>query len=455
MDIFAIFSNKKTLYYIAEPLIFIAALMLINLNFFRDDIGFLGFALHPFWLIIFFLSPRQRFPFGFISAVIVALSYILTAYARSNAAFSQFITSSAGIRTPILFILAGYYLSLIRENFDHENRVLLEKNSLLEKHIESMNEVNEGISEDDRKSALKIFETSNTIKTVYQAASSLGSFNEDELMRSLVQLVLKFTDSESFAIYKMIEDNKLIIVEEYVGENSKKSTIPQIGNVSDDPVVAEANSTGKIFTLIDIYDTKPKHIARSDVKIACPISFKDTSELYGFIVIFDIPFSRMNLETINILELVANWTQSALVKSRQMVEMKSKSIEDELTLAYKYDYFKKRISEEHSRAQRYNFDLSTLLVKITNYESMDEDKKPEIIRLFSIFVKTIVRDVDIVSRFKDENFLMVLLPSTDEKGLMILIKRLRQALPDFLKNASLPPNAIAMDFNFKVLYRRK
>jgi GGDEF domain-containing protein len=398
--------------------------------------------------------PRQKYPFGIITSAITAICYIFIAYLRGSSGFFAFVSDTANIKLPALFVIIGYYLSLIREGYDYELSALMRKNSALEKQMGEVREINSGINEEDRKNALKIFETSTTIKTVYNAASSLASFDEDELIGSLCDLVQKFCDSKAFVLYKIVEGTKLIITAERIDDKFADS-FDFVANVNDDALIAESYTSGKIYTMLDIIDKNMKHVIKSDVKISCPIKFKDDGEIYGFIVLYDLEFSRMNLETINILELIAGWTESALIKSRQMSEVKSKNIEDDLTLAYKYDYFKKRMSEEFKRAQRYNFDLSTLLVKLTNYSSIPADRQPEILRLLSIFLKTIVRDVDIVSRFKDENFLSCLLPSTDEKGVLILIKRINAALPAFLKNASLAGDSIKLDYNYKVLFHKK
>ncbi len=446
--------NSKNLHYIFEPLILIGAILLINYNFFASDIGFLSVSFHPFWLIILFIVPRQKYPFGIITSAITALCYIFIAYLRGGSGFFAFVSDTANIKLPALFVIIGYYLSLIREGYDYELAALMRKNSALEKQMSEVREINSGINEEDRKNALKIFETSTTIKTVYNAASSLASFDEDELIGSLCDLVYKFCDSKAFVLYKIVEGTKLIIAAERIDEKFADG-FDFVANVNDDALIAESYASGKIYTMLDVIDKNMKHVIKSDVKISCPIKFKDDGEIYGFIVLYDLEFSRMNLETINILELIAGWTESALIKSRQMREVKSKNIEDDLTLAYKYDYFKKRMSEEYKRAQRYNFDLSTLLVKLTNYSSIPADRQPEILRLLSIFLKTIVRDVDIVSRFKDENFLSCLLPSTDEKGVLILIKRINAALPAFLKNASLAGDSIKLDYNYKVLFHKK
>ncbi len=446
--------NFKNKHYVLEPLILIGAILLINYNFFSSDIGFLNVSFHPFWLIILFIVPRQKYPFGIITSVITALCYLFISWLRSQSGFIAFISDSANMKLTALFIIIGYYLSLMRESYDYELCALIQKNTALERQLNDIKEINLGMNEEDRKNALKIFETSTTIKTVYNAASSLASFDEDELITSLCDLIQKFCGSKAFVLYKIIEGAKMIIAAERV-EDGLKESYDFVANVNDDAVIAESYAAGKIYTMLDVIDKNMKHVIKSDVKISCPIKFKDSGEIYGFIVLYDLEFSRMNLETINIIELIAGWTESALVKSRQMSEVKSKNIEDDLILAYKYDYFKKRMSEEYKRAQRYNFDLSTLIVKMTNYETLAPERRPEILRLLSIFLKTIVRDVDIVSKFKDENLLSCLLPSTDEKGVLILIKRINAALPAFLKNAALASDSIKLDFNYKVLFRKK
>jgi|GEM_PF-6324831 len=444
MPISQIFNQKK-IYSIIEPLILIIAITLVNFNFFPSDIGFTQFIFHPFWLVIIFFTPRQKIFSGIATSALTAVFYLALTYYSSSGNIDARHFSHA-----VLFIIIGYFLSLVRENYDRNILELTQKNIALEKQIDEIREINLGISTDDRKNALRIFEASNTIKTVYNAASGLGSFDEGELMGSLCDLIKKFTNSGSFAIYKIIEGENLIIAGEYCCEN-----IEVICNIIDDPLVSESYATGKIYTVLDLIDKNTKRTVKSPVKISCPIKFKDTNKIYGFIVIYELEFSKMNLELINILELVVDWTQSALVKSRQMSEAKSRAIEDDLTMAYKYDYFKKRASEEYKRAKRYNFDLASLMVKIINYENIAGTRRPEILRLLSIFLKTIVRDVDMVSRFKDENLLICLLPSTDEKGVMILIRRLQEALPAFLKNSRLSSDTLKLDYNYKVLYRKQ
>ncbi|MEZ7891253.1 MAG: diguanylate cyclase [Candidatus Wallbacteria bacterium] len=442
-------SARKTSLF--ETCALIIALLAINYNFCGNDMGFLSFSFNPFWLIIFWAAPGQKFPNGLISSAIVAFVFLIIAYFRMGMPVLEFLTDISALKTSILFLLTGYYLSLIRENFDYEIKTLEERNDLLAAQLNKAQEINSGISEDDKANALKIFETSHTLKTVYQAASSLNSLNEDELNRSICELVKKFTSSSSFAIYKIVEDSKLILA----CDSTENNTDSVISSINDDPVVKKSFDTGKIMTVADISELKAKYGAKQNVKLSCPVKFKGTDELYGFIIIFEIPFSKMNHETINIMEIIAGWAQGALLNSREFLNERSKNIEDELTLAYKYDYFKKRLAEEYKRAQRYNFDLSLVLVKIVNYEEFPPEKRGEILRLITIFLKTIIRDIDIASRFKNENFLVNLLPSTDEKGAMILIKRIKQALPSFFAGASMPENFIKLDFNYKVVYRKK
>ncbi len=446
------FFNSKNIHYIFEPLILTGAILLINYNFFSSDIGFLNVSFHPFWLIILFVVPRQKYPYGIITAVITAIIYLAVIWFRGEAGTT--LPAGAGAKLAALFVIIGYYLSLLRESYDCELTTQKQKTAALEKQLNEIKEINLGMNEEDRKNALKIFETSTTIKTVYSAASSLASFDENELVLSLCDLVAKFSDSKAFVLYKIAEGTKLIIAAERIHDSLKDSFEPA-ANINDDPIISESYLNEKTYTILDIMDKNMKHIIKSDVKISCPIKLKSSGTFYGFIVLYDLEFTRMNLETINILELIASWTETALSKSRQMSEIKSRNIEDDLTLAYKYDYFKKRMSEEYKRAQRYNFDLSTLIVKITNYESLSDARRPEILRLLSIFLKTIVRDVDIVSRFKDENLLACLLPSTDEKGVLILIKRINAALPAFIKNAALASDGIGLDYNYKVLFHKK
>lgn len=103
------------------------------------------------------------------------------------------------------------------------------------------------------------------------------------------------------------------------------------------------------------------------------------------------------------------------------------SIHDELTGLYNYRYLHSRLSEEFKRAERYHDPLACIVVDIDRLQGANElggrALGDEIIRGVAEVISRSVREVDVVSRFGGEEFLVVL-PSTHFAGSVTVAERI-------------------------------
>lgn len=102
---------------------------------------------------------------------------------------------------------------------------------------------------------------------------------------------------------------------------------------------------------------------------------------------------------------------------------------DELTGLHNRKYAHERLEAEISRSKRYNFKLSCLLLDIDYFKVVNDiygyDWGDVLLKQIAETLTKHVRKEDILTRYGDEEFLIVL-PNTDENNAFIFAERVRQ-----------------------------
>ncbi len=105
-----------------------------------------------------------------------------------------------------------------------------------------------------------------------------------------------------------------------------------------------------------------------------------------------------------------------------------------ITNFYNFEFFKKILSVELKRAQRYNFPLSIMVCAIDGYDGICEKlKEPErnsLILNISMLIRQNIRDLDIPVYYKDGH-IMIVMPHTGLEGAVTLAERLRAKMAGF------------------------
>jgi len=130
----------------------------------------------------------------------------------------------------------------------------------------------------------------------------------------------------------------------------------------------------------------------------------------------------------NSFTVFANSTAIAIDNARLHMKMQELTIIDELTGLYNYRHFRNKLTDEIRRADRYQQQLSILMIDVDHFKKLNDSQGHQtgniILQEIATIIKHSVRDVDIVSRFGGEEF-MVILPQTGLKESMIIAERMR------------------------------
>jgi diguanylate cyclase (GGDEF)-like protein len=124
---------------------------------------------------------------------------------------------------------------------------------------------------------------------------------------------------------------------------------------------------------------------------------------------------------------------------------KSAQYEEWMRRIYAPGYHLERLKDEIMRAKRYNHALSAIMLDIDKFHEIDEGVSEEardaFLRIITRIIRSTVRAVDIIARYGDDVFLIIL-PSTNKREAMELSERLRQQVFERTKQVDTFPGGV-------------
>lgn len=109
--------------------------------------------------------------------------------------------------------------------------------------------------------------------------------------------------------------------------------------------------------------------------------------------------------------------------------LKTITITDELTGLYNRKYLHSRLDAEISRAKRYSTSLSCVLIDIDFFKTVNDmygyDWGDVLLKKIAQMLEALIRKEDILTRYGDEEFILVL-PNTSEEQAFIFAERFRR-----------------------------
>ncbi|MBA3009775.1 MAG: diguanylate cyclase [Proteobacteria bacterium] len=147
-------------------------------------------------------------------------------------------------------------------------------------------------------------------------------------------------------------------------------------------------------------------------------------------------FIKEGISTQNILALI----REALERSKLTKEINAArdrivmiSRRDHLTRLYNRQSFDQAMKTEMDKAGRYKIPLSILMVAFDNHKTMIKthgyETCDQILSTSAALIKTMVRNLDVVCRYGDQEF-GIMLPNTDLQGATILARRILSGIRD-------------------------
>ena len=177
-------------------------------------------------------------------------------------------------------------------------------------------------------------------------------------------------------------------------------------------------------------DKKNKNVINSFHAI--PLNMKNKS--IGLLAVSHSKPEAFGQEELKLLSIIADHSILAINNATLHNRIKKLSITDGLTGLYVYRYFQDKLEEELRRAQRYQEQLSVIVVDIDAFKSINDTHGhlvgDMVLKEISQILRNVCREVDIIARYGGDEF-VVILPQTEREGSFYLAERARKTIKNY------------------------
>ncbi len=258
------------------------------------------------------------------------------------------------------------------------------------------------------------------LSTLFDFSSELAiSHKLDDVLAAIEKkMLVNFVGAKTYRLVLMDPDkeNELKILR----AKGCDETIEGI----EEEILNEVIKSGEPFLARDIHKEEITNIEGngSGVLLCFPLKKHNVTIALLEIKELEKDFS-INLTKYVILLIAANLMAISIANAQLYEKISYLSIIDGLTNLYNFTYFKDRINEEISRAQRHNQPLSILMLDIDHFKSMNTIYGHQVGNRILVEIANIIkkdaRKIDIAVRYGGDEIVLVLANTEKEKALIV------------------------------------
>ncbi|WP_319778979.1 GAF domain-containing protein [Maridesulfovibrio sp.] len=405
---------KLSQYY--EVLLGLITITAVNLIFFRTDPGFISVSPHPYWIVVLLTACRYGFAGGLFSGIMAGLFLIVfRSLSIPEIELADFRTLAMWGK-PILFGLVGVVLGEMRQIHIREYNALSEERDAFHDAFDKVKTKYDVLSEAKQELDSKILSQESTLGTLYEAAQGLRTLSIDSIYPAVLEILREFMDVDECSVYLL--DGTEFRLDTALRHG--KSFVPEVVPYGES-LMSVAAEQKKAVSIRDIASTES---ISSGIIVSAPIMADNHKHVVGVLNVEKMPFLKFTSDSVRVAGLVADWCGSSVENATVFAETKDKLIADEITEAYTYDYFQRRLREEFIRARRYKLDLALLMLEFPELSNVSDVGRDEVLMAFSLILRTHVREIDILFMSEDPGVFFMILPTTPASGARIVVNNL-------------------------------
>ncbi|MGX9364668.1 GGDEF domain-containing protein [Desulfoplanes sp. PS50] len=173
----------------------------------------------------------------------------------------------------------------------------------------------------------------------------------------------------------------------------------------------------------------PIDLPDSGTTIQLPLIWNERT--FGILFMVSREAELLGRDRVKVLQAVANHLALALRNALLYRQMQNQADHDGLTRIFNRQNFERRIVKELKRHQRYQNELSLLMLDLDHFKQINDDyghlAGDMVLREVADILRTTLRECDFPARFGGEEF-VVILPHTEEENAWILAERIRKKI---------------------------
>lgn len=275
------------------------------------------------------------------------------------------------------------------------------------------------------KRLLKLFDTLNKrtseleksqaqLELIYENTRSLAAILDSEgIIKEVIRIMSYLLQYSSSAIIQ--KDKRGVLFYRARSLNGQLLLHPKAVDVGHMELIDRVFGLGEAITVKDISKRDDYNPLNDCSRSLIVVPFTSHGSISSALVAESGAVDAFSARDLQVLSMVARSAGLALENAELHRRTEELTVVDELTSAFNYRYFVRKLQEEKRRALRYDLPLSLIMIDIDWFKKLNDTHGHEagnqvLIKMSNIIRKSI-RDVDIFCRYGGEEFI-VILPQT-------------------------------------------
>lgn len=410
------------IFVITEIVLGLGAITLVNFLLFRENLGFVNVAPHPYWLVVLLIPIRYGF-FGGVAAGACAALLHMTFQGMEIPGVSTLEMSSYGFwGLPLFFLVTGTVLGEVRQSQIMRERGLIEDYADLRSMHERLQKQYRALSDAKEEVDSRVVSQEQTLSTLYESAQGLRSLEEQQIYPAVLELLRRNVHVRRSSLY-LYKDGAFTLAA-WLGEGGP----PPAEYVAGEGMMTRAVRFGTTQTLnTELFsENRPEGLL-----ISAPVSDIVTGRVFGVINVEDMPFLKFNPGNVKLVSLLADWCGSSLASARLHQETRAKLITDEIVHAYTPEYIRTRLKEEYLRAERYSLPLAVIALRLHGLDKLRSEVRDDALLAFSLALKAKIRAMDLLFLRDHDGGFALILPNTAEDDAKVVARNILKKYASF------------------------
>lgn len=411
-------------YFIFETLIGFGLLLAIDVMFVDSSVAFEGVHPHPYWIVVVLMAARYGTWQGVFAGGTAALLFVGLLASWGTVDFAVHTFPHGPFKYPFLFILTGGILGEIRRMYKKRHLKLEQQYHEARDDLQDLGLLYAALTDSKRELEKRIAFQSGTMLNLIERFNAMETLEPEALYRKSLELLHEQLNVTSSSIYLM--KNSRLHLFTRLGEE-EASLLPDTMELRGG-MIGEVVATKKTVTISQQeFDDRAARSEEVGLVMSAPIMLRDET-LIAVVNVERMPFFDFTGNAVRIFSMMCHWISMVVDKSLQFERLKDRNVEDEITGAYNYPYFQKRLQYEISRARRFNAPLSLVLLRIDKFEQMDDSEKKNVLVVLHWLFSHQLRDIDIISKYKSKDSFAIILPHQTALETDTIVSRLMQEI---------------------------
>ncbi len=266
-----------------------------------------------------------------------------------------------------------------------------------------------------------------------------NSFNKniidiDKVLQTSLKTALRMTNSDSALIALIRSDDKGFDICAWVGPDQEKGRSIRL----EDELTSWIIGNKKPILYTDgKKENTPQNFTKKEgmlgtIKSFLMIPLLSGENMLGIIRLNSIKSNAYQEYDKDVITTLANQTAMALENAMMIKQIQEMAIKDGLTGVYNHRYFQEKLYEEIVKAERYNKDLSLILLDVDHFKKFNDtfghQEGDKVLKIVTELIQSTIRNkIDTLSRYGGEEF-AIIFPEIDGNSAMEMAERIRKKI---------------------------